>query len=58
MADLGDTGFTYSQTNNGEGFLLQILLEGGANVDAGASQVKCGIDTGSTQPKVYAVCAN
>lgn len=56
MSDLGDTGFTYSLLNGGEGFLLKITLENAVNVDTGASQLGCGI--GTTEPKVYAVCAN
>lgn len=58
MSNLGDTGFSYSQTNSGDGFLLQIPLSNGANVDTGASQLKCGVAVGSTQVGVYAVCAN
>jgi len=58
MSNLGDTGFNYFQTNNGDGFLLQISLNNGANVDTGASQLKCGIAVGSTQAGVYTICAN
>ena len=56
ISDVGDTSFTYSRTNNGDGFLLQIILDTGANIDTGASQLRCGV--GTTQAKVYAVCAN
>jgi hypothetical protein len=58
MSDVGNTSFSYSQLNGGDGFLLQITLDSSANVDTGASQLGCGIAVGSTQPYVYAVCAN
>lgn len=58
MSDVGDTSFNYSQTDNGEGFLLEIILDTGSNIDTGASQIRCGVDVGSTQANVYAVCAN
>jgi hypothetical protein len=56
MSDLGDTSFTYSQTNGGEGFLLRITLNARANVDTSASQTKCGVPVPT--PGVYAVCSN
>jgi prepilin-type N-terminal cleavage/methylation domain-containing protein len=58
MSDLGDTGFTYTRTNNGDGFLLKTTLESGAGVDTGGSQLNCGVAVGSTEAGVYAVCSN
>ena len=56
MSDLGDTGFTYELLDGGEGFLLKIALDNAVNIDTGASQLRCGV--GTTEPKIYAVCAN
>lgn len=52
----GISGYVYTKTNNGDGFLLKIDLEAGAGTDDTDSQVKCGV--GVTADKVFAVCAN
>ena len=58
ISNLGDTSFTYNQLDGGNGFLMEIKLEVGAGDDDVNSQLRCGIPVGSTQPSVYAVCAN
>jgi prepilin-type N-terminal cleavage/methylation domain-containing protein len=52
---LGDTSFTYTLTNSGDGFLLKIGLDVGAGNEDINSQTACGV--GATD-KYYAVCAN
>lgn len=49
-------GYTYVQTNNGDGFQIKIPLESGQGTDDTDSQTKCGISP--TVDKLYAVCAN
>jgi prepilin-type N-terminal cleavage/methylation domain-containing protein len=51
------TGFSY-QSSSSDSFIIRATLDSGANVDTGQSQLSCGIAVGSTQPSVYAVCAN
>lgn len=51
-----DPGYNYTQTNSGDGFILQVNLEAGAGDEDIESQAKCGI--GTTIDKVFAVCAN
>jgi prepilin-type N-terminal cleavage/methylation domain-containing protein len=58
-------GFTYYQTNNGDGFNLCTSLDSGAGDDDINSQIKCGMKStnlvcniGTTQDKLYVVCAN
>ncbi len=58
ILDLGDTGFEYTLTNGGDGFILRTELESGAGIDTGISQLNCGIAVGSTEANVYAVCSN
>lgn len=53
MSNIGDTSFTYSQTNNGDGFILKINL--GAGGGSNESQISCNL---TPTPGVYAVCAN
>lgn len=56
MSSISSVGYTYEQTNTGDGFLLRVGLETGAGNEDVDSQTKCGI--GLTRDKVFAVCAN
>jgi len=56
IPNIGDTSFTYTQINSGEGFRITIPLESGAGNDDINSQLGCGITTPTD--KVYAVCSN
>lgn len=56
IPNIGDTSFTYTQINSGEGFRITIPLESGAGNDDVNSQLGCGITTPTD--KVYAVCSN
>ncbi|MCX6726985.1 MAG: type II secretion system protein [Candidatus Shapirobacteria bacterium] len=49
-------GYTYEQTNSGDGFLLKVGLDSGQGDDDINSQSRCGI--GDTVDKLYVVCAN
>jgi len=51
--DLAD--YTYTQTDNGDGFLITIQLESGQGTEDTDSQTKCGVGATDT---IYAVCAN
>lgn len=53
-----DFSYTYSQNSGGDGFWLKANLEAGAGTDDTDSQLKCGVDVGSTMDKVFEVCAN
>ena len=48
-------GYTYSQTNGGDGFVIRVPLENGQGDEDLNSQKKCGV--GATD-KIYAVCGN
>lgn len=56
ILNLGYTGYTYTKTNNGDGFLLQLTLNSSQGSDDTTSQVKCGL--GTTQEGLFVVCAN
>jgi len=58
MPSISSVGYTYTQTNGGDGFLLEVILEAGAGNEDTDSQLKCGIDVGSTRNGAFAVCAN
>lgn len=55
MAPSG-VGYTYSQTNTGDGFRIWAYLDSGQGDDDIKSQTRCGI--ASPVDKVYYVCAN
>lgn len=66
MPTVNSIGFTYFQTNNGDGFNLCTVLDAGAGDDDTNSQARCGM-TASTPvcgsvivstDKLYVVCAN
>lgn len=56
IAGLGDSGYTYTLSPGGDGFVLTIGLDVGAGDEDTNSQINCGV----TNPPngVYAVCAN
>jgi len=56
LPSIGSIGYTYAQTNSGDGFILTVGLEIGAGSDDIDSQTKCGISP--AEDKVFAVCAN
>lgn len=55
-AGLGTSGYTYTRTPDGDGFVLRVGLDVGAGDEDINSQIGCGL----TNPTngVYAVCAN
>lgn len=55
ILNLGYTSFVYTQTNNGDGFLIKLKLESSQGDDDINSQIKCGV--GATEGW-FAVCAN
>jgi general secretion pathway protein G len=57
ISSIGYT-YTYTRTGGGDGFILQVNLEVDSGTDDTNSQLKCGIDTASTKPSVFMVCAN
>ena len=67
VSNLGYT-YEYYQTNNGDGFITCVNLEGNGGPDATYSQNKCGVSTSgldvchqgvnTVTQKVYTVCAN
>ncbi|MFZ2153126.1 MAG: type II secretion system protein [Microgenomates group bacterium] len=64
MSNIVSLGYTYAQTDNGDGFVLCSVLEAGVGNDDTDSQNKCGfggglcgVGVGFTADKVYAVCA-
>jgi len=56
LPSINSIGYTYTQTNSGDGFILTTGLEAGVGDDDIDSQDKCGIP--SPTDKVFAVCAN
>ncbi len=52
---VGVSGYTYTQTSSGDGFVLKVGLEAGAGNEDIDSQLKCGV--GATD-KFFAVCGN
>lgn len=58
MPGLMGIGYTYnySQTNSGDGFVIRVGLESGMGDEDVESQARCGI--GTTQNRIFAVCAN
>jgi prepilin-type N-terminal cleavage/methylation domain-containing protein len=65
MTDTG-VGYTYYQTNTGDGFQLCTYLDSGQGDDDVNSQTRCGapkvsvcgLGVGTTMDKLYVVCAN
>ncbi len=56
ILNLGYSNFTYTKTNNGDSFNIQLTLDSGQGDDDINSQKKCGI--GVTVDKLFVVCAN
>lgn len=56
MSSISSVGYTYTQTNNSDGFILTVGLEAGAGDEDIMSQSKCGISPAVN--KVFAVCGN
>jgi len=56
ILNLGYTGYTYTKTNNGDGFLIRLNLNSGQGDDDTNSQLKCGL--GTTQNGLFVICAN
>ena len=56
MASISSVGYTYTQTNGSDGFVLTIGLETGGGDEDINSQTKCGISP--AVDKVFAVCGN
>ena len=54
LPNISSIGYTYSQLNNGDGFILTVGLESGSN-NSNESQINCNL---TPTPGVYAVCAN
>ena len=56
LPSINSIGYTYTQTNSGDGFVLMVGLEAGAGSEDTDSQTKCGISP--AVDKIFAVCAN
>jgi prepilin-type N-terminal cleavage/methylation domain-containing protein len=56
IPSIGDTSFTYTQVNSGDGFLITVPLESGAGNEDINSQLNCNVTP--QVDKVYAVCSN
>lgn len=54
LPNISSIGYTYSQLNSGDGFILTVPLEGGSN-NSNESQINCNL---TPTPGVYAVCTN
>ena len=54
LVSISQIGYTYSQTNLGDGFVLKVGLESSAGDEDIKSQLKCGL--GTTESNVYADC--
>lgn len=54
LPNISSIGYTYSQLNSGDGFILTVSLESGSN-NSNESQINCNL---TPTPGVYAVCTN
>ncbi len=54
LPNISSIGYTYSQLDSGDGFILTVPLESGSN-NSNESQINCNL---TPTPGVYAVCTN